>query len=79
MRASAPGKVFLLGEYAVTEGATALVAAVDRRAEARWASDPPPASAVVAAVLEAARARGVPIRAGGPSIDTTKGTELCWG
>lgn len=30
--ASAPGKVILLGEYAVLAGATALVAAVDRRA-----------------------------------------------
>ena len=32
MRASAPGKLVLLGDYAVLEGATALVAAVDRRA-----------------------------------------------
>ena len=32
--ASAPGKLILLGEYAVLEGATALVAAVDRRASA---------------------------------------------
>lgn len=32
--ASAPGKLILLGEYAVLEGATALVAAVDRRAGA---------------------------------------------
>lgn len=33
--ASAPGKLMLLGEYAVLEGATALVAAVDRRATVR--------------------------------------------
>lgn len=33
--ASAPGKLVLLGEYAVLAGAPALVAAVDRRAEAR--------------------------------------------
>lgn len=32
---SAPGKLFLLGEYAVLEGASALVAAVDRRAIVR--------------------------------------------
>jgi phosphomevalonate kinase len=32
LRASAPGKVVLLGEYAVLEGAPALVMAVDRRA-----------------------------------------------
>jgi mevalonate kinase len=32
VRVSAPGKLFLLGEYAVLEGAPALVMAVDRRA-----------------------------------------------
>lgn len=32
---SAPGKLFLLGEYAVLEGAPALLAAVDRRARVR--------------------------------------------
>lgn len=32
LRASAPGKLVLLGEYAVLEGAPAVVAAVDRRA-----------------------------------------------
>ncbi len=35
--ASAPGKLMLLGEYAVLEGATALVAAVNRRATVRIA------------------------------------------
>lgn len=34
LRASAPGKLLLLGEYAVLEGAPALVMAVDRRAVA---------------------------------------------
>jgi phosphomevalonate kinase len=33
--ASAPGKVFLSGEYAVLEGAPAILAAIDRRATAR--------------------------------------------
>lgn len=33
IRASAPGKLFLLGEYAVLEGAPALLTAVDRRVE----------------------------------------------
>ena len=33
IRASAPGKLFLLGEYAVLEGAPALLTSVDRRVE----------------------------------------------
>lgn len=33
---SAPGKAFLCGEYAVTEGARAIVAAVNRRVAAWW-------------------------------------------
>lgn len=33
---SAPGKAFLCGEYAVTEGARAVIAAVDRRVFAGW-------------------------------------------
>lgn len=35
VQASAPGKLALLGEYAVLEGAPALVAAIDRRARVR--------------------------------------------
>jgi phosphomevalonate kinase len=38
LRATAPGKLVLLGEYVVLEGAPALVAAMDRRAEAHFAS-----------------------------------------
>ncbi len=38
--ASAPGKLFLVGEYAVLAGAPALVAAVDRRAHVRAVLDP---------------------------------------
>ncbi|MCC6811605.1 MAG: hypothetical protein IT381_29510 [Deltaproteobacteria bacterium] len=37
---SAPGKLFLFGEYAVLEGHLALVAAVDRRVVVRYATDP---------------------------------------
>lgn len=37
---SAPGKLFLLGEYAVLEGAPALVAAVNRRAAVRLKPSP---------------------------------------
>jgi phosphomevalonate kinase len=72
MKVSVPGKVLLLGEYAVTEGATALVAAVDRRARGAWVDAPPPPSPVVAAVLAEARARGdsLPGDAGGVLVDT---------
>jgi phosphomevalonate kinase len=38
--ASAPGKLFLTGEYAVLAGAPALVAAVDRRAQVRVQLEP---------------------------------------
>lgn len=55
--ASAPGKVFLCGEYAVLEGAPAVLAAVDRRAIAREAKAAPRPSPVIAAVLEEAGAR----------------------
>jgi len=43
---SAPGKVVILGEYAVLEGAPALVMAVDRRARASLAAAPGPHSSV---------------------------------
>lgn len=39
MTASAPGKVMIIGEYAVLEGAPAIVAAIERRAVAHWTSD----------------------------------------
>jgi phosphomevalonate kinase len=37
--ASAPGKLMISGEYAVLEGAVAIVASVDVRAHARWTDD----------------------------------------
>lgn len=58
MKASAPGKMVLLGDYAVLEGGRALVAAVDRRAEGVVDPDGPVPSPVVEAVLQAARAAG---------------------
>jgi phosphomevalonate kinase len=52
LSASAPGKLFLSGEYAVLEGAPAVLTAVDRRAVARVAEMARAApSPVVAAVL----------------------------
>lgn len=54
--ASAPGKALLCGEYAVLDGAPAVVAAVGRRAIARWSDGPEAMSPEVAATLERARA-----------------------
>ena len=45
---SAPGKLFLIGEYGVLEGQPAVVAAVDRRVVGRLVPDLAPASPLVA-------------------------------
>lgn len=72
---SAPGKAFLIGEYAVLEGAPALVAALDVRAVAHEGSLPGPPSAVVRCAHERVRsyleARGVEI--GAPPVVETGG------
>jgi phosphomevalonate kinase len=73
----APGKVVLLGDYAVLEGARAMVAAVDRRARAELheaaAADTVAASgAIVDGVREALIARGLTSRAGTLTIDTSR-------
>jgi len=52
---SAPGKLFLAGEYAVLEGAPAVVTAVDRRARAWISTSTPPRSPVLDAVARAVR------------------------
>jgi phosphomevalonate kinase len=58
--ASAPGKLILTGEYAVLDGAPALVVAVDRRAVARRArEDAPEPTPFLAAVARELAARGV--------------------
>jgi mevalonate kinase len=71
---SAPGKVFLAGEYAVLQGGTAVVAAVSRRASARFAPGQPPASPLVAEAARATRAwlaeRALSLPAGSPDVDT---------
>lgn len=57
MKASAPGKLVLLGDYGVLAGGPALVAAVNRRAIGSYEGHSPP-SAVVEAVLARAVAQG---------------------
>jgi mevalonate kinase len=53
---SAPGKLFLIGEYAVLDGHHAVVAAVDRRVTARFVPGGAPATPLVEKVVEAVRA-----------------------
>ncbi|MEM7435080.1 MAG: hypothetical protein AAF436_08005 [Myxococcota bacterium] len=55
--ASAPGKALLCGEYAVLEGASAVVTAVDRRAFASWCTDAAALPPEVSATLERAKRR----------------------
>ena len=69
MEVSAPGKLMLIGEYAVLEGAPALVAAVDRRATGRRTAAPGRESAVVSGVRRAVEAQSGP-RPFGVDIDT---------
>jgi len=53
---SAPGKLFLIGEYAVLAGGTAVVAAVDRRVIGRFVPGAAPATPLVKHVVDAVRA-----------------------
>ena len=52
VRAQAPGKVFVIGEYAVLAGAPALVAALDVHASVTLAVAPGPASLAVASTVD---------------------------
>jgi phosphomevalonate kinase len=54
--ASAPGKALLCGEYAVLEGALAVVAAVDRRVAVTWSEGSAEMPPEVQATLQLARA-----------------------
>ena len=54
--ASAPGKALLCGEYAVLDGAPAVVAAVDRRVSVSWTEDLIPMTAEVEAAASLAQA-----------------------
>jgi phosphomevalonate kinase len=72
---TAPGKLFLIGEYGVLHGGTAVVAAVDRRASARFVPGGRPATPLIAAALrvvaaDAARG-GVSLPDGAPEVDST--------
>ncbi len=67
---TAPGKLVLLGEYAVLEGARAMVAAVSRRASATTNPAAPPPTAVVAAALALAEGHRYPRLGDGVTIDT---------
>jgi len=55
--ASAPGKALLCGEYAVLDGAPAVVAAVDRRVVVEWSDDVEEMPPEVASTLDLARSR----------------------
>lgn len=57
MLATAPGKLILTGEYAVLDGAPAIVVAVDRRAVARRNATPRGSSPFLVAVAEEIAAR----------------------
>jgi phosphomevalonate kinase len=62
IRCSAPGKIFLSGEYAVLSGSPAVVTAVDRRAVAVRSSVPDQSSAIIHAVFsESARRLSLPL------------------
>lgn len=60
--ASAPGKALLCGEYAVLEGAPAVVAAVDRRVRVTWTDELAAMSPEVEAALRRAEAELGPVR-----------------
>ena len=59
--ASAPGKALLCGEYAVLEGAPAVVAAVDRRVRVSWTAEASALPPEVDATLRLARERLGPL------------------
>ncbi len=72
---SAPGKLFLIGEYAVLHGGTAVVAAVARRAAARFVPGAQPETPLIAeavkAVREYAQANGLSLPDGAPLVDSS--------
>jgi mevalonate kinase len=72
---SAPGKLFLIGEYAVLHGHPAVVAAVDRRVTGRFVPGAAPATPLVEKVVESVRAYllgdGATPPDGAPALDSS--------
>jgi len=73
--ASAPGKLFLIGEYGVLHGWPAVVAAVDRRVTGRFVPGGAPATPLVEQVVETVRAYlvedGATVPEGAPVLDSS--------
>jgi phosphomevalonate kinase len=71
---AAPGKVFLVGEYAVLEGGAAVLAAVSRYAVARYVPGAAPEPGLIAETVRCAVAalgdRGSAVPAGSALVDT---------
>lgn len=72
MTVSAPGKLVILGDYAVLEGAPAMVAAVNRRAAAELLPAPARESEVVSAVLRLAGRLAFDPAQSSIHVDTTR-------
>jgi phosphomevalonate kinase len=72
---SAPGKLFLAGEYAVLAAGTAVVAAVDRRAVARFVPGGAPSTPLIAEALKAVNrhceSQGLPLLDGTAEVDSS--------
>jgi phosphomevalonate kinase len=72
---SAPGKLFLVGEYGVLTGGTAVVAAVDRLVTARFVPDAAPASPLTVEATRFARTHiatlGLSLPEGAPIVDSS--------
>jgi phosphomevalonate kinase len=67
---SAPGKLFLIGEYAVLAGAPAVVAAIDRRVTGRFVPGAKPSSPLIEEVMRVAARLGGALPEGAPEIDS---------
>ncbi|HEY0711709.1 MAG TPA: hypothetical protein VGF45_03490 [Polyangia bacterium] len=72
---TAPGKLFLAGEYAVLGGAPAVLAAAGRTARGAFIPGLPPATPIIATAFSAAQAalaaRGLALPPGAARVDTT--------